>query len=325
MQPQPVLPKQQDHGGIEGVELCLEELLKSKTNANRRSRYIDSLEAYLRQFIKGREKRPLCDFVVQDIENWLSNYKNPHSRQTWLNRLSTMFSFAVRRRYINLNPCDQIERITIDIKPPKILSPEQAKTLVKACPNLCRPYLILALYAGIRPEELGRLDWKDINFETKKAWVDGKTRRRRYVPLEPIALNLLQIHPLKSGPVAPSNSTLDRWRIKAVKILGFDEWPQDLLRHTAASYLIALYGDAGKVALTLGNSVKILMGHYSNPPTEAESIQFWSTDKPQEGCASARSATPLATVFDNLALAVDPQNPASQPILAISIPPPSPV
>jgi hypothetical protein len=44
--------------------------------------------------------------------------------------------------------------------------------------------------------------------------------------------------------------------------LRFKRWPQDVLRHTAASNLLAFHQDAGKVAAFLGHSAGILLRHY---------------------------------------------------------------
>ena len=262
-------------GGYFGVGQCVEELLKAKRVANRTTRYTDSLASYLKKFCSGRETKPICEFSLADIEEWLARYNSPYTRQTWLNRISTLFSFAVRRGYVTSNPCDRVERVTVDKKAPQILTPAQAKEVYAACPTICRPYLVLALYAGIRPEETMRLNWGSINLETKTVAVEGKTRRRRLVPLEPIAVELLSRHPLKSGPVSPSLSTLRRWKDTVRQIIGASKFPQDLLRHTAASYLLAKYEDAGKVSMWLGNSSKILLAHYHNPVSQADCAVFW--------------------------------------------------
>ena len=264
------------NGGCIGVSKFIEEIIVAKRNAHRSERYIKSLSYYLRQFAAGRESKPLNEFTFHDIEAWLSRYPSAYTKQTWLNRLSTLFAFGVRRGYIQHNPCDRLERITIDQKPPAVLTVAQSRQLLSTCPAVCRPYLILGMYAGVRPEEILRIDWKDINLETGVVHVDGrKTHRRRIVPLHPLALELLKAHPVQTGPVSPSDSTIDRWKIKARKLLGLEKWPQDVLRHTAASYLIALYGDAGKVATMLGNSAKILLTHYHEPVTKAECEKFW--------------------------------------------------
>lgn len=254
---------------------AIDDVLKAKQNANRSTRYVRSLGYYLRQFAREREKMPLAEITTESIEAWLSRYPCAYTRQTWLNRISTLFSFAVRRGYITANPCDRIERVSVDRKPPLILSPGHAKALLKATQSHIKPYVILAMYAGIRPEEITRLDWSAINLETRTVKVDGKTRRRRIVPLEPIAVKLLAKYRKEKGPVTPSLSTLVRWKNRARKLIGQPRFPQDLLRHTAASYLLALHQDAGKVSMMLGNSSKILLSHYHEPVAEKECKGFW--------------------------------------------------
>lgn len=274
----PRLPPQP--GGLFGnpiaISACIDELAISKRLANRREPYIKSLRHYLGRFAAGREKRTVCDFTTADIEAWLAQFQTPYSRQTWLNRIQTLFSFAVRRGYISANPALRIERVRVDRKPPAILSPAQADLLLKTCPTLCLPGLILCLYAGIRPDEAMKLNWSDIDLETKTCRVnEAKTRRRRIVPLEARAVALLSAFPLKSGPICPSLSTVRRFKRTARKVLGWEAWKMDVLRHSAASYLLALHKDAGKVATMLGNSSAILLAHYHEPVSEADCRTFW--------------------------------------------------
>lgn len=272
--------KQERLGGVEGIAKCIDAVIEAKRTANRTARYVKSLGYYLRQFAAGREERALADFTAEDVDAWLSRYPSHYTRQTWLNRLSTLFSFAVRRGYVVANPCDRIDRVTVDKKPPAILTPAQSRELLAACPTVMRPYLVLGMFAGIRPEEIERMEWSHINLDMGTARVDGKTRRRRLVTLEPVAVTELRKHPLRTGDVAPSGATIARWRSKARRVIGLDKWPQDLLRHTAASYLLALHGDAGKVALRLGNSAGILLTHYNEPvPKEAAEAFFKPVDK----------------------------------------------
>ena len=96
------------------------ELVLAKTEGNRRPRYVDGLEKMLRQFSRSRESTPLDEITTADIEAWLRRTKNPYTRQTYLSRLTTLFSFALRRGYVSLNPCVRIERVTIDLKPPLV-------------------------------------------------------------------------------------------------------------------------------------------------------------------------------------------------------------
>jgi integrase len=252
-------------------------LLRAKQGANLRPVYLKSLGYYLSRFAQGRESRPLESITTAEVETFLAQFPLAASRATWLNRINTLFSFAVRRSFIARNPCAALERITIERKAPFILSPAQARQLLALAPTVMRPYVVLGLFAGIRPSELLRLTWADVCLETRTVRVnEAKTRRRRIVPLHDKAVALLADFPLRSGPVSPSNSTVRRFKRRACEALGWPAWPSDLLRHTAASYLLALHGDAGKVATMLGNSSGVLLTHYHEPVRNGDCGEFWA-------------------------------------------------
>jgi integrase len=270
----------------------VEQMLAAKRVAGRREVYVKNLRQVLTRFAAACPN--LAATTAEQVEAWLASSKCPNSRQTNLNRVSTLFSFAVRRGYIISNPCERIERISIDRKPPVILTVPQSRDLLAACPTLLKPYLALGMFAGIRPDETMRMKWEDINFETATAKVDGKTRQRRIVPLEPIVVALLKDYPVKSGPVAPSNSTVRRWKRQAKALMG-GQWKADVLRHTYASYALALYKDAGVVSTRMGNSSGILLAHYHEPVTEAACKLFWALPThPQDGnqAAAQKEADP---------------------------------
>ena len=273
-------PVQLQIGGCESVSIsrCVDELLAAKRGGNKTERYVKSLEHYLRQFSVGRESRAILDFTFSDVESWMAKYPNADTRRTWLSRVSALFAFCVRRGYCDRNPCDRIEPVTCDRKPPMIVTPQKSRDIIAAAPVVMRPYIILGMFAGIRPEELTRLDWSHINLETATVNIDfPKVRgRRRIVPIEPPAVELLRAHPLKVGAVTPCRATISRWRQRARKVICLDRWPQDLFRHTAASYLLAKHQDAAKVALWLGNSVKVLMSHYIVPVSANDCEAFWN-------------------------------------------------
>ncbi|MDE2099454.1 MAG: tyrosine-type recombinase/integrase [Patescibacteria group bacterium] len=242
-----------------------------------------SLVAYQSTFIKGWEQRPINEITSHEVETRLAEIagdQSNHSRQTWFNRINTLFSYAKRRGYTNENPFDRLERITVDRNDPIILTVEQSKLLLKTCPTVLRPYLILAMFAGIRPDgEVMKMTWDHINLDAGTVAVNfPKVRKhRRVVNLEPIAIELLKQHPIKKGLVAPSKSTVRRWKRKIRTLLGFERFPQDVFRHTAASFLIELHNDVAKVARMLGNSPHILMTHYAVPVSAADCKKFWST------------------------------------------------
>ena len=257
---------------------AISQLLAAKTAENLRPVYLKSLGYYLKRFAEGRQKKPLADFTTADVEAWLNLFKKAGTRKTWFNRLSGLFGFGVRRELIAKNPCTKIGRIRIDNLPPSIFSPAQAELLLEIAPENCRAYLILGMFAGIRPDEITGIDWSEVDLKTKTVRVNkAKTRLRRIVPLQPRAVELLDQCKNKTGLVSAGNQTVRRFKRDARIRLGFSEWPKDVLRHTAASYLLALLGDVGKVAMMLGNSPNILLTHYHEPVNAADCALFWKT------------------------------------------------
>ena len=265
------------------------ELVRSKQQANRTDRYTQSLKQFLLQFCRGRELKPIGEFTTEDVSSWLDQYPNPNTRRTWLTRLSTLFEFARRKKYIETNICNDLERIASDRNFPKILTPGQVDLLLSHCPIIVLPALILGIFVGLRPEEIAPrklkgkprniLDWSAINLETKTVTVKGK-RRWRTVPLEDRAIQLLRPLAKPSGPVVKSHSTVRNWRIKARKLMGWAKWPCDIERHTCASMLYALHGDAALVRKRLGHSESVCWNHYLAPVTASDCAKFWSINQP---------------------------------------------
>jgi integrase len=257
------------------LEKAIEQLLTAKKAAGRREVYLKSLRYFLMRFAQSRNSTPLAAIRAEDVEGHIAKFA-PYYRATHLHRLSALFSFAVRRGWIRTNPCELVDRVTIDRKTPRILTPEQCRKVYLRTPRWCRPYLVLSLYAGIRPTEALRLKWEDICLVRKIVMVNAaasKVRQRRVVPLPDCAVRMLSRLNPGSGPVAPSLMTIRRWKRKVRPVIG--GWPADILRHTAASYLLAMHEESGKVATWLGNSPGILLSHYNGLALREDAERFF--------------------------------------------------
>ena len=262
---------------------CITETMSVKRAENLRPRYVAGLGNYLKAFAAGREELPISRVTIADIEEWFAGRAEPpNSRRGNLGRLSTVFDQAWRRGYVPENVCLKVSRPRVEQRPPKIFTPSEAKRLLAACrqqtPALL-PWLVLGLFAGIRPDELRRLTWADLDTEQGHALISAatsKVRRRRIVPLHPTALAWLRV--CKRGK--PTDPICLAWwphRVEKTKLLraASTTWDQDILRHSAASYLLALRGDAGKVAHLLGHSAAILESTYKAVVTPSDCQVFW--------------------------------------------------
>lgn len=277
-----VAPAVQASEGI-AINKAIEQLIVAKRLANLRERYITSLRQLLTIFARGREERALASFTVDDIEAWLAARNDTlHTRIGNIGRLSSLFGFAVRRGWIQKNPCDQLERIRVEPAVPRILSPDQAEKLMRWV-QFQKPealgYFSKTLFCGIRPEETEKLAEENIDEKRKVIVLDAaasKVRNRRIIHLTDTAAAWLA-EARRHGSLGPvSAATRRRWIKEAREHLGFRSWPQDILRHSAASYLLSRTQNAAQVAEWLGNSVDILRGHYKELVSGADTDRFWA-------------------------------------------------
>lgn len=290
-------------------------LLKVKRLVNLRRESVTGLRQYLSQFSRGRESWPLSRFSVDVIEDWfLSRNESSSTQASNVGRLSSLFSYAVRRRWLLENPCDLLEKVRIDRKPPPILKPHQCAMIMDWCrrekPHRAA-FFALAIYAGIRPHELARLTWDAVNVEDGTVTIDAaasKVRRRRIVELEPMAIQWLAWAKEHGGRLPVSRETRRRYLDDASELLGLDAWPQDCMRHSAASYLLALHKNAALTAYRLGNSVKVLETNYKALVRSGECREFWAflPDSPLPNAPQPLSSAeaPLVTAWG---VSIDPR------------------
>jgi site-specific recombinase XerD len=254
----------------------ISEVLAAKKAANRRPKYLAELGRYLRVFARGRESMNVGDFGVVEIEAWFAGRsESPSARAGNIGKLSALFDHCWRRGYINENPCLRVEKPHVEIGVPKILSVEQTERLMAAAFETDKeliPELALGLFAGVRPNEIARLSFEKIDLDRKLLTIDAaasKVRHRRLVNLHPTCVAWLKL----GGQLRVETNR--RRRMDALKEAArIEEWPHDVLRHTAASHLVALHG-ARTAAEMLGNSETMLFKHYRELVRSEETKRFW--------------------------------------------------
>jgi integrase len=166
------------------------------------------------------------------------------------------------------------------MKAVNILQPEQAETLLKNASPEIIPFFAIGLFAGLRVDEIKKLDWKYIDLEHRKidlTWFPTKTLQPRWVPIHDNLKEILKPYVRTEGPVTPrSYQRLRKLREKAEKAAGLWPWPQNALRHSYISYRLALIEDVAKVALEAGHDPKTLAAWYRRPIRKEVAEKFWS-------------------------------------------------
>ena len=186
--------------------------------------------------------------------------------------LHGLFEFALRREWCDKNPIKRIERRKVIEKEILPLKLSETKQLIKTAQNESPEYAIVAallVYAGIRPREVRRLTWRDIDTEEKTITVRSqcsKTGGVRQVEISPVLNRLLIAHSreLKEGKICPTDWQR-RWR-KIRDNSGFrGRWVQDVLRHTYASFHAKNYADLPRLQLNMGHrDLSLLRSRYVN-------------------------------------------------------------
>lgn len=256
------------------VEEACESLLIAKAAEGLSPRYLVGLRQTLHQFTRDHQGRPIASLTAAVVERWLATRREaPSSRRSTMGRLASLFTHLHKRGLIPENPMNRLTIPRVRRKPPRILAPDECRELLETCrskvPDLLS-FIVLGVFCGIRPFEALDMSWDDVDLRRGILRVDRtKTGKRRIVPLEPAAAAWLAV--CHRSSLCPSWSTIRRRR-RAL----WPDWSQDVLRHTAASYLLALHQDAGKVAFWLGNSPRILMEHYSELVDPDACGAFWS-------------------------------------------------
>ena len=96
----------------------------------------------------------------------------------------------------------------------------------------------------------------------------SKAKMRRSVEMSDNCFAWLKMTEI-SLPIPSATHHWDKFLSDAKKLLGYDKWPHDCLRHSYCSYSLRKYESAGKVAMK-GHSEGTLYKHYLKAVTKAE-------------------------------------------------------
>jgi integrase len=139
------------------------------------------------------------------------------------------------------------------------------------------PFFAIWGFAGLRSEEIRRLDWRDNNLERRFIVVEAekaKTKRRRLVPISDNLAAWLQPIAQAEGPV------LGIWHTHHVchvvmRRAGV-EWKRNAFRHSYVSYRLAIANDAAKVALEAGHDPQVMFAHYRELVSEDQAREWFN-------------------------------------------------
>ncbi len=211
--------------------------------------------------------RNFSEFTVSECEDWLTQtFSTPSQYNKGRAMLHALFEFAVRRQWCEKNVVHLVERKKVIEKEIKPLSLTQVRELLKISQTQkfddCATAVAVLTLAGIRPKEVRRLKWSDIDLDENTITIRSqcsKTGGVRQVEIYPALRNILNSRKSDSC----SNICLPNWqhRWKLVRNnSGFKgNWTQDVLRHTYASYHAKYFHDLSRLQLNMGHRDQTLL------------------------------------------------------------------
>ena len=211
-----------------------------------------------------------------------------------MRNLRAAFNFGIKREWLSTNPVEKIEFASVQQKEVVTLTPNEVAALMLAAERHdLIPYHALGLFAGIRPMELQRLEWKDVDMieghiEVRPEVVKPTTRkgvtvgRRRIIDMEPNLRAWLKAFVANGGSTEGKIvDTKDlRDRLRAVRAEArLEKWHQDVMRHCYASYWLAEHGDINQLTMFMGHSsTAMLWKHYHRASKRKDADAFWKIE-----------------------------------------------
>lgn len=267
------------------LELGIEQFLEDLRKRNRRPVYVDSIRKRLERFQKhfGPEGglRQLNSFSRDDIAEFLDESgitQTPINRFNYIRDLRVFWEWSKVEGFVVENIPATFKKPTVDRKTPAVLTPTQAENMLKNSKGGDRAYAALGMFAGIRPEEIVRLDWKHVDLEHAKVTVPAevsKTRMQRTVELEPNAVAWLKTVAKPAGTIWNGGK---KWLIvRLLEAAKMEQWVQDILRHTFVTYHTIAFENPGRTALMIHAKEKpdILFRRYFQDRLKADAVKFW--------------------------------------------------
>lgn len=268
----------------EGFALYLEAKQHLRSDSYRDVRYLGSRLMGARPDFA---KTCFSTLSLEDCEQWLSDaFETDSQFNKGRAMLHGLFQFAECREWCARNPIQNVAKKRVVEKEIRPLSLPEAQRLLEESTRLgrgeCLPAVALLLWAGLRPMELQRLCWGDIDLVEASITIRAhcsKTGGVRQVDICPPLKSCLQSYVAEPTQRICPRNWRNKWR--AIRnAAGFNGcWVQDVLRHTFATYHAKRYKNMALLQSLMGHrDQSLLRSRYVNMQgvTREDAVNFFS-------------------------------------------------
>ena len=269
-------------------EKAVEAALEARKD--RRTRTVYDFRYFTRRFMKrckGLATRRVRSIRPQECAGYIEQaFDTPRQRQKARLILSGVFGTAVKRGWCDANPVARVEAPRVVEKQVPILTPQEIEQITTTAETYqvgsCAAAVGMMLYAGIRPHEVARLSWEQVDLRERAIYIlprHSKTGGARRVTIHKPLLRILREHWRENGEMICPANWLYHWR-ELRRAAGWGSpahrWPQDALRHTFASYHLSHFRSYAELQLEIGHrDATLLRTRYVDQRGVRNARAFW--------------------------------------------------
>ncbi len=276
------------------------EMIAEKNSAGLSARYLEDLRYRLGTFA-ARFHCNLASLTADDVREFVADLRkgtsamkqSVRSHNNFVGALKTFFAFAQDRSWLakETDLLASTKRRKEKATPVEIFTPAEMRSLLAEATPEMAVCLALGGFAGLRSEEILRLEWADL--ERSPGFVvvgadKAKTATRRLVPISDNLSRWLAVVPQGKGRIWKDTKAMFFKMRLAVASEARVKWKQNALRHSWISYRLAEIQNVNQIALEAGNSPQMIFRHYRELATPAQA-KSWFTIAPNE----AKNVVPM--------------------------------
>ena len=262
------------------LEDLITQFLKSKKNLIREpslvryKNHLQNFSSYFYEYFPGacQNVTMIREIYIKECIDHLLE-KEIHSPVTingMVEKISSMFNYAVEQEYIFKNPAAKIKKVVIPEKnKTEFFSDDELNSIWESIDEFWKDHLMFLVHTGIRKGELINLEWKNVTHDENNPQITiissgrwlTKTGKKRIIPLNRVAFDIIKkwqgknqkyVFTGKRGDKIQPNDPYKALK-SALEKLNLDG---DIhkLRHTFAAKLVMKNESLFTVARLLGHS-----------------------------------------------------------------------
>jgi integrase len=293
--------KQVESSTAKPLDLCVRDWLARVYENNpdvSRDRHSAYVQAHQITAVLAKRfgNKPIDLVTHDDLDVWIKGLKlSPMTRHNYWSITARFFRWCHERAdLIAKNPMLKVDAPKVSYTPPEILTPDQMGICLQTADGNPEhmAWLCLGGFAGIRSEEIYRMDWADIN------WVDGIINVRKPKKVFRWRPRVLEEeHPNNGAPnthffqalrrhlepmalrrgLITKEKRAEELRVRVSMMMDWKQWPHNCLRHSFASYHVAVEKNFPKLQELMGHADARLTKYiYSIAIPRTEGERWWN-------------------------------------------------